>query len=82
MAYFATAQLGQRMITTISFWNGLYVNQSVDNFQPVSNVYWICLSLLPFMFEIDVNHWLNTCVFQNLGIWEVCLIALSTSGKV
>lgn len=43
MAYFATAQLGQHVITTISFWNGLYVNQSVDNFQPVSNVYWICL---------------------------------------
>lgn len=31
-----------------------------------------------FMFEIDVNYWLNTGVFQKLGIRKVCLMVLST----
>lgn len=65
--YFDTAELGQCMTTMMSFRNELYVNQYVDNYLTDVCFQLNCLSLLPFMFEINVKCWLNIC----LRAWDM-----------
>lgn len=65
--YLDTAELGQCMTTMISFRNELYVNQYVDSYSAGVYFQLNCLSLLPFMFEINVKSWLNIC----LRVWDM-----------